>query len=142
MAREAVINSFEMDGKVISTILIDEVYGIEAWSRESVDGSYQIFLNARYSDDRLRKAFKHEVDHILRGDFDRVGEDVSVIEHQAHAVEEQVEEVITEVTVKRRELYMTKKRKLDYAFAQKRRNESVFDWDYRMIGMQQAKWEE
>ena len=33
------------------------------------DGTYSVYINALLSEDRQRKALKHELDHIINGDF-------------------------------------------------------------------------
>lgn len=48
------------------------------------DGSYTIFLNARYSHEYNLKSYQHAVEHINNGDFDRECGDVQVIEAAAH----------------------------------------------------------
>lgn len=49
---------------------------------ENVDGSFTIFLNARFSRDTLIAAYHHAVWHIDHADF--TGQDVQDIEMEAH----------------------------------------------------------
>ena len=46
------------------------------------DGTYTIFLNARFSFDRLQESCKHAISHIENGDFEPG--DVQIIESVAH----------------------------------------------------------
>lgn len=48
------------------------------------DGSYTIFLNARYSHEYNLKSYQHAIEHINNGDFDRECGDVQEIETIAH----------------------------------------------------------
>lgn len=48
------------------------------------DGSYTIFLNARYSREYNLRSYQHAIEHINNGDFDRECGDVQVIEAAAH----------------------------------------------------------
>lgn len=50
------------------------------------DGSYTIFLNARYSHEYNLKSYQHAIEHINNGDFDRECGNVQVIEAAAHEV--------------------------------------------------------
>lgn len=49
---------------------------------ENEDGSYTIFLNARYSFERQQKACRHAYGHILNDDFET--NDIQATEMQAH----------------------------------------------------------
>ena len=48
------------------------------------DGSFTIFLNARYSHEYMLKSYQHAVEHIENGDFDRDCGCVQEIETIAH----------------------------------------------------------
>lgn len=48
------------------------------------DGSYTIFLNARYSYEYMLKSYQHALEHIQNGDFDKDYGDVQEIEAAAH----------------------------------------------------------
>lgn len=50
------------------------------------DGSYTIMLNARSATNRLEKAYKHAVEHILEGDLDQEELDVNQIEMIRHGI--------------------------------------------------------
>lgn len=49
------------------------------------DGAYTIIINADQTEEVQRDALRHEVGHILYGDFDRQGGTVAEIETEAHA---------------------------------------------------------
>ena len=55
------------------------------------DGSYTIMLNARSATNRLEKAYKHAVEHILEGDLDQEDLDVNQIEMIRHGIEKATE---------------------------------------------------
>ena len=46
------------------------------------DGSYTIFINSRLSNDSQLKAYRHAINHIENGDFEK--KDVQQIEYKAH----------------------------------------------------------
>lgn len=49
------------------------------------DDYYTIFIRDDLSAEDQRKAYKHELDHIKRGDFDKdIGADPDTIEREAH----------------------------------------------------------
>ena len=48
----------------------------------NADGSYTVLINSRLSYDAQRKAIRHALHHIERGDFDRL--EVQQIEKEAH----------------------------------------------------------
>lgn len=48
------------------------------------DGSYTIFLNARFSQEYRAQAYQHALKHIQNGDFDREDGNVQVIELVTH----------------------------------------------------------
>ena len=50
------------------------------------DGSYTIFLNARYTHEYNMKSYQHAIEHINNGDFDRESGDVQEIEAVAHEI--------------------------------------------------------
>lgn len=60
------------------------------------DGSYTIFLNARYTHEYNMKSYQHAIEHINNGDFDRDCGDVQIIEAAAH--EDVLIEVVSEST--------------------------------------------
>lgn len=50
--------------------------------RANEDGSYTIILNSRDSRERNLQAYQHELDHLLKGDFEKA--DANEIEGRAH----------------------------------------------------------
>lgn len=48
------------------------------------DGSYTVFLNARFNQEHRLQSYLHAVEHINNGDFDRESADVQEIESVAH----------------------------------------------------------
>lgn len=56
---------------------------------KKVDDHYTIVLNARLNDERQKAAYRHELEHIEEGDFDRSC-DADVIEYFRHESEENV----------------------------------------------------
>ena len=48
------------------------------------DGSYSIFINARLSQNQQANAYMHELEHILKDDFNRRHETVDRLEYYAH----------------------------------------------------------
>lgn len=62
--------------------------------RENADGSYTILLNARSATNRLEKAYKHAVEHILHEDLDQEELDVNQIEMIRHGIATAEEEPV------------------------------------------------
>lgn len=48
------------------------------------DGSYSIFINARLSQNQQVNAYMHELEHILKDDFNRRHETADRLEYYAH----------------------------------------------------------
>lgn len=71
--------------------MTDEIYvkvvdlpgKVHGFTHVEPDGSYTIIVNANDCEARRMKAYRHEVDHIKRGDFD-FGRDVQAVEMEAH----------------------------------------------------------
>lgn len=61
-----------------------------AFTRKNIDGTYTIVLNGRYSAERLREAYEHELKHIEREDL----EDVVNIQETELAVRDRAEPTI------------------------------------------------
>ena len=75
---------YEFDGEVINVVMLDMAYGIYEEVHKNKDESFSIFLNSRYSNETLRHAFEHALDHIRRRDWDKT--DVQEIEAEAHGI--------------------------------------------------------
>lgn len=56
-----------MDAVIIR--IIDMPTGVKGMTVKDENDDYNIYLNARYSPDQQADAFRHEVEHIRRGDF-------------------------------------------------------------------------
>ena len=57
---------------MMETIIIrcvDLPYDVRGFVREDCDGDYNVYVNAKYSIDIQRSAFKHELMHIINSDF-------------------------------------------------------------------------
>jgi hypothetical protein len=48
---------------------LDLPAGIKGLTLKDENGDYNIYINASISDDARVKAFRHEVEHIKKGDF-------------------------------------------------------------------------
>ena len=72
----------------INVIIMDNPYGIKGSTNPNKDGSYTIIINAHLSFEDQKKAYKHELEHILNGDFDKLN--VNEIEKEAHNLETSV----------------------------------------------------
>jgi hypothetical protein len=59
---------------------LDLPTSIRSFIREDPDGGYNVYLNARLSDETLRRAAEHERAHAERGDLRRTAEDLSDVE--------------------------------------------------------------
>lgn len=68
--------------EVINVKIIDMDTGIQEQVVKNHDGSYTVFINARYATEAQKKAYLHAIGHIEDGDFDK--ENVQEIEREAH----------------------------------------------------------
>ena len=68
--------------EVINVKLIDMDTGISEQVVKNADGSYTVFINARYATEAQKKAYLHAVGHIEDGDFEK--ENVQEIEAEQH----------------------------------------------------------
>jgi hypothetical protein len=66
----------------IYTYIIDLKSSVPEMVVSNPDGTYSIFLNARYSFERQQESFKHACKHIQNNDFEKT--DVQTIETEAH----------------------------------------------------------
>lgn len=78
------MTTFEVDGNIVTVIMIDMAYGIQEEIHKNHDDSYSIFLNSRYTNATLKKAFEHALNHIRRRDWEKT--DVQEIEAEAHGI--------------------------------------------------------
>lgn len=56
-----------MDAIIIR--IIDLPYGVKGMTAKDENDDYNIYINARYSPDIQAIAYRHEIDHILKGHF-------------------------------------------------------------------------
>lgn len=68
----------------VNTVLADLPCSIAAYTISNADMSYTIVLNSRLNHERLLKAYRHEIDHINNGDYDKRCS-ADLIEFYAHA---------------------------------------------------------
>lgn len=66
---------------IVSTVDLKDTKVTEVVTKND-DGTYSIYLNARFSNERLKQAFDHAVQHLKNDDF--YAEDVQAIEARAH----------------------------------------------------------
>lgn len=57
-----------IDGEYFVRV-VDMPYGIHGCVMLNDDGTHSVYINARDSVDRQRKAYKHELRHIINNDF-------------------------------------------------------------------------
>lgn len=57
---------------------------VKGFSTRGIDGDYVIFINQNLSYEQQRKAFEHELKHIMNGDLDDATRSVAVIENETH----------------------------------------------------------
>lgn len=60
-----------MDAVIIRQL--DLPYGVKGVTVKDENDDYNIYINSRYSKDEQVIAFRHELEHIRRGDFYRFG---------------------------------------------------------------------
>lgn len=63
----------------ILTVLIDMPYTVDEFVTPNADGTFTIFLARNRSEERIKKALQHALEHIRREDLFS-GEDVQTIE--------------------------------------------------------------
>lgn len=66
----------------INVVVLQMEYGMHGIACLNHDGSITVFLNSRDSHERQMEAYKHEMKHIKRRDFEK--HDVQTIELEAH----------------------------------------------------------
>ena len=68
--------------EVVNVKIIDMDTGIQEQVVKNHDGSYTVFINARYATEAQKEAYLHAIGHIEDDDFEK--ENVQEIEHEAH----------------------------------------------------------
>lgn len=67
----------------VNTLKYDLPVSIAGYTVSNADNSYTIVLNARPTFERQMKAYEHEMNHILTGDYDR-SVDADILEFHSH----------------------------------------------------------
>ena len=68
----------------INVILVDfKTSSVDEMVRHNEDDSFTILLNSRQASNRIEKAYRHAMWHIVNGDFDKE-ESIQKIEYIAH----------------------------------------------------------
>lgn len=68
---------------IVIVRIIDLPYGVKGLTVKDENDDFNIYLNARLSGDEQAKAFRHEVEHIRKGDF--YSEDPVALKERANA---------------------------------------------------------
>ncbi len=55
----------------VNTLLMDMPVTIPAFVKVNSDNTYSVVLNSRLTQERLLQAYRHELKHIIRGDYDK-----------------------------------------------------------------------
>ena len=81
----------------INVMLIDMDVKIPEQVTKNTDGSYTIFLNAKFNQEYRAQAYQHALEHIQNGDFDRETENVQNIELAAHGLQSAISQDSTKM---------------------------------------------
>lgn len=73
----------DLRGEDINVQYLDMDYGVAEQISRNCDGSYTVFLNARYSYERWVDSMEHAFNHVRDNDHDK--DNVQVIERVCHA---------------------------------------------------------
>lgn len=73
----------------IFTILADMPASIKGYVVENDDCSYTVVLNSKLSYEQNTSSFRHELYHIMSGDFEDLSNSADEIENGAHNQKEQ-----------------------------------------------------
>lgn len=68
--------------EVVNVKIIDMDTGISEQVVKNPDGSYTVFINARYATEAQKESYLHAIGHIEDGDFEKT--DVQQIEADQH----------------------------------------------------------
>lgn len=69
-------------GIIYNVVFLNNTGGVPGSVYHNPDDTYTIFIDANLSDEKQRKVFLHEMQHIQENDFEK--EDVQEIEKVAH----------------------------------------------------------
>lgn len=69
---------------MIITRFMDLPTSIKAFSRSNADGSYTVILNSCLCREQQEEGYRHEVEHIKKGDFDALddADEIEMIRHR------------------------------------------------------------
>lgn len=68
--------------EIVNVKILDMDTGIAEQVVKNHDGTYTVFINARYATEAQKQAYRHAVGHIEDGDFEK--DSVQEIEQEAH----------------------------------------------------------
>lgn len=104
-----------VNGYVVHVVVMDMVVGIRESVHPNPDGSYTIFLNARYNCDTQQRAYLHAIEHIKNHDWEK--DSVQDIEAAAHGLadreDSQISKRLEEFIKRHAKGKAARKRKLD-----------------------------
>ncbi len=63
------VSNMKVDADMINTVLLDLPSTVHGFSRENSDGTYTIVLNSGLCRECQEAAYRHEMEHIEKGDF-------------------------------------------------------------------------
>lgn len=69
-------------GILYNVILLNDACGVPGSVWHNSDDSYTIFIDAKLSEEKQKKVFLHEMNHIQQKNFEK--ENVQIIESESH----------------------------------------------------------
>lgn len=69
-----------------TVVYADMPVTIKAYTVHCNDGTFTIVLNSRHCLEQLTKAYNHELQHIKNGDYDRLDQNVELVEIFTHNI--------------------------------------------------------
>lgn len=73
----------------VNTLEYDLPVSIAGYTISNPDNTYTVVLNARLTFERRMQAYRHEMGHILAGDYDRIV-DADLIELHSHSLNSEI----------------------------------------------------
>jgi len=67
----------------VNVVFLDMPVSIPGFVKANPDTTYTIILNARHTQERRMRAYRHEMNHIINGDYDQL-RDADVLEISNH----------------------------------------------------------
>ena len=126
-------NMIDLVTTPINTIMMDMEIGIEEQVCRNTDGSYTVFLNARYDHETLEKAYTHALEHIRNDDWQH--ENVQLIEAEAHETEKKAKRKLKKLTEQEKEERARKRRERAAERRAEERNQRKRDRAYKLYGV-------